>query len=176
MERVIVIGTSCSGKTTFASKLAQILNYPHIQIDEHHWLDGWVERPAKELREIVQGYVSQSNWVLDGNYSKLRDITWKNATTIIWLNYSFPVVFNRAFKRTIKRVFFKEKLYSGNREILKRAFFSKDSILLWVLKTYWRRKKRYRSIFETLSFNKMEMIEFSTPKAAQTYLDKLDMS
>ena len=33
MKRVVVIGSSCAGKTTFARELAGLLNVPHIELD-----------------------------------------------------------------------------------------------------------------------------------------------
>lgn len=37
-NRVVIIGTSCSGKTTLAGTLAAALATPHIELDALHWL------------------------------------------------------------------------------------------------------------------------------------------
>jgi adenylate kinase family enzyme len=37
MSRVIVIGTSCAGKTMFARSLADALSCPHVELDALHW-------------------------------------------------------------------------------------------------------------------------------------------
>ncbi len=42
LKRVSVVGTSCSGKTTFAKNLARLLNIEHIELDAIHWLPDWV--------------------------------------------------------------------------------------------------------------------------------------
>jgi adenylate kinase family enzyme len=131
LERVVVIGTSCSGKTTLARTLATIWKVPHIELDALHWQPNWSPRPTAALKQLTQAVVAAEQWVLDGNYGKVRDIVWGRATTLIWLNYPLHVVFGRAMSRTVKRVLFQEQLYAGNRETFRLAFLSKDSILWW---------------------------------------------
>ena len=47
MVRVVVIGASCSGKTTFTRRLAEILDYPLTELDRLHWLPDWKPRPTR---------------------------------------------------------------------------------------------------------------------------------
>ena len=131
MARVVVIGTSCAGKTTFARSLARMLGFPHIELDALHWQPNWIERPDDEFCALAAAALAQNSWVTDGNY--VRDLVWSRATTVIWLNYAFPVVLWRAVARTLRRALTGEELFSGNRESLRTAFFSRDSILWWVL-------------------------------------------
>jgi adenylate kinase family enzyme len=37
LTRVVVVGSSCSGKTTFARSLAEIVGSPHVELDALHW-------------------------------------------------------------------------------------------------------------------------------------------
>jgi adenylate kinase family enzyme len=163
LRRTVVIGTSCSGKTTFARLLAKLLEVQHIELDAINWLPDWTPRPNEEFRSLVKEAVSTDEWVVDGNYSGTRDIVWPRATAVIWLNYSFPVVLSRAFSRTIRRVFDKEVLYSGNRETFRKAFLSKDSMILWVLKTYYRRRREYSQLLEELQ-GRLDIRVFRTPE------------
>ncbi|MFA9491306.1 MAG: hypothetical protein ACERK1_08780 [Anaerolineales bacterium] len=68
MDRVVVIGTSCSGKSTFAHRLAEIIDAPWYELDRLHWLPGWEPRPLDEFRRLVAEKVSRDRWVIDGNY------------------------------------------------------------------------------------------------------------
>ena len=169
-----MVGTSCSGKTTFAKNLAQILNVKHIELDAINWLPDWVERPNDEFRKLVEKEVAADLWVLDGNYSKTRDIVWKRATTIIWLNYSFPLVAYQALRRTTQRIFTREILYSQNRETFKQAFMSRDSILLWVLTTFHRLRRDYPSLLQVISSGETKVIVFQNPKKTNEFLKRLD--
>ena len=138
MARVVVIGTSCAGKTTFARSLARILIFPHIELDALHWLPNWTERSVDEFRTLTAQALSQDCWVIDGNYAV--DLTWSRATTVIWLNYSFPIVLWRALTRTLRRAVTREELFAGNRESLRMAFLNRESILWWVVTTFHRRR------------------------------------
>ena len=158
LRRVAVVGTSCCGKTIFARELAAVLEVPHIELDALYWLPRWAERPAAEFRGLVEKHASAERWVPDGNYSIVREVLWRRATDVVWLNYPFVLVFARALSRTVLRIVTREELFSGNRESIRQSFFSRGSILLWVLKTF----RRNRSKFSTLqTLDKWKHIRFS---------------
>jgi len=52
MNRISVIGTSGSGKTTFANKLAGILRIPHVELDALYWEANWEKDWARRFPEI----------------------------------------------------------------------------------------------------------------------------
>ncbi|MCH2504289.1 MAG: AAA family ATPase [Dehalococcoidia bacterium] len=64
MERIVIIGSSCSGKTTMAKQVAAALEVPHIELDALHWLPDWQERPDSEFRELVASAVSAERRVV----------------------------------------------------------------------------------------------------------------
>jgi adenylate kinase family enzyme len=161
LDRVVVVGTSCSGKTTLGR---------HIELDAIHWLPNWQSRPLEELRGLVVGAVAGDRWVVEGNYSQVRDIIWPKATAVIWLNYSFPLVFSRALRRTVARAITKEELFSANRESFRQSFFSRGSILLWVIKTHWRRRKEFRRLLGGDRLPHLTVFEFRHPRDAAAFL------
>ncbi len=173
LKRVVVIGTSCSGKTTLAKNLAHALGVKHIELDSIHWLPDWVERPNDEFRNLVEKEVAADLWVLDGNYSKTRDIVWTRATAIVWLNYSFPLVAYQALRRTAQRIFTREILYSQNHETFKQAFMSRDSILLWVLTTFHRLRRDYPLLLQEVSGSEVKVFVFQNPKKTKEFLKRI---
>ena len=169
MKRVVVIGTSCSGKTTFASQLADKLVIAPTELDVLNWLPDWEVQPLEEFRSLVAEIVAQDLWVIDGNYSKVRDIIWPRATHLVWLNYSFWTVFSRALSRTSRRVISREELFAGNRESLSRALFNPESIVWWVLRTYKRRRREYPQLFQLPQNKHLEIIELKNQIEADRF-------
>ncbi len=79
-RRISVVGTSGWGKTTVGRALADRLGIPFIELDALAWLPGWTNRPLAEGRVLVEERTRGSVWVVDGNYSKVRDIVWVGRT------------------------------------------------------------------------------------------------
>ena len=124
MNRISVIGTSGSGKTTFANKLAEILRIPHVELDALHWEADWRPAPRDVFRSRARDAVGAERWVVDGNYStSARDLVWERADTIVWLDFSFTVTLGRALRRTIYRLAPGEECCNGNREKMGRGVF-----------------------------------------------------
>src|SRR5215213_5524259 len=86
-QRIVVVGTSGSGKTTLARELAQRCSLPHIEMDALHWGPNWTEAPIEVFRQRVELALEAPGWVVDGNYSKLRNLVWRRAELIVWLDY-----------------------------------------------------------------------------------------
>lgn len=70
MNRISVIGTSGSGKTIFADKLAEILRIPHVELDALHWEADWEPAPRDIFRSRVREAVGADRWVVDGTQQK----------------------------------------------------------------------------------------------------------
>jgi hypothetical protein len=63
-----------------------------------------------------------------------------------------------------------EELYSGNRESLRMAFLQKDSLLLWIITTFRRRRRDFTSLRANQTFPQLRWVEFKTPKEAERSL------
>ena len=54
MQRILVMGSSGSGKSTFAQRLADIAGIPMVSLDALYWKPGWIESDAAELLAKLQ--------------------------------------------------------------------------------------------------------------------------
>ena len=176
MSRVVVMGSSCSGKTSLARQISEKLGIDHTELDAIFWKPNWCPRSREEFRTLITEVVQQQVWLLDGNYSWVRDFVLPRATSLIWLNHPFRVVFWRALRRTNSRAISKEELFSGNRESFKRAFFCRESILWWVITTFRRRRRAYRDIFDGGEFPHLQVNELRTPAETEEFLKRLEDS
>lgn len=171
--RYVVVGTSGSGKSTFARALAQAMTVRRIELDELYWGENWTPRPADEFTRSVSEFAVGDRWVVDGNFSKVRDVLWPSATHIVWLNFSRRVVFTRVLWRTIKRAVLRQVLWHGNRESIRKAFFSRESILLWSLSTYAKNQTKYAMLRSEPEFAHLSWLELETPSQARAFLSSL---
>lgn len=172
-SRIVVIGSSCAGKSTFAQQLAEARGCAHIELDELFWAENWTPKPTDEFLELVKSASIGDAWVAAGNYSPARDLLWSRATTIIWLNYSLPLILWRGIKRTVRRMMFGEVLFHGNRESFKRSFLSRESILWWIVSTYRHRQREFKSIRATGKFDHLQWLEARHPAATAQILQSL---
>lgn len=142
--RIAVVGTTCSGKTTLAKRLAERHGVPHIELDALHWGPDWSEPSDDEFRARVEAALTAEDWVADGAYhGKLGGLVLERADLVVWLDPPLPTIVGRLGVRTVRRIRAREELWGGNRETWRGAIFSRSSLLLWALKTHGPRRRRY---------------------------------
>ena len=168
LARVVVVGTSCSGKTTFARRMANILGTQSFELDSLYWGPEWTARP--DFQREVLAAAEQPRWVIDGNYSAVRDIIWRRCTAIVWLDYSFARVFSRALRRTVRRVVTGERLFAGNRETIGNQLFDTEGVLWWVMRSHGRRRHEYPELFIRPEYGHATVIQLRRPDAAEAFL------
>ena len=116
MRRVSVVGNSGSGKTTIAARLAAALGVTHIELDSINHQANWEPLPRDEFRARVDALTDADGWVVDGNYSAVRDLVWAKADTVVWLDLPRRVVARQIVARSVGRVVWRRELWNGNRE------------------------------------------------------------
>ena len=165
----MVYGTTGAGKTTVAARIAECLAVPHIELDAIFWLPDWTKKPREEFRAEVTALLDdcQEGWVCDGNYSALRELTLPQADAVVWLWLPFRVIFWRLLKRTIRRAWTKEPLWGTNYESWRLSFLSRESLLLYAMKSRRRHRENIRrdlkeiahqaKVYELRSMGEVEM-------------------
>ncbi|HEX9609788.1 MAG TPA: adenylate kinase [Candidatus Limnocylindria bacterium] len=172
MERINVTGTSCSGKTTLARRVAERLGMRCVELDALFWGPGWTPVPAKTFRRRVAGAAVGERWVIDGGYSSVRDLTWGRADTVVWLDYPLHLVLARWARRTVVRIRSGAEFWpgTGNRESLRHAL-RRDSLLMWILTTHRRRRRRLAA--DLAARPDLAAIRLRSPAATERWLATL---
>jgi adenylate kinase family enzyme len=173
MQRIIVVGTSGSGKSTLARELSRRLDLPHIEMDALYWGPDWTVAEKDVFAARVRQAVAQDRWTLCGNYRAVSGIVFPRADTIVWLDYPMSLVFMRSLRRTIRRVITREPLWHGNRESFTKSFLSKDSILLWVIQTWRRRRRDYPRVLKGPMCRHMKVVRLRSPREADAWLEEV---
>lgn len=171
-QRISVVGTTGSGKTTLARQISQC-RHPHIELDALHWGPNWTAASDQVFRARVAEALKGDSWVVDGNYSQVRGLVWSQADTVVFLDYSFWLVMSRLLRRTLQRSLKQEELWSGNREDIRQSFFSQDSILLWMLKTYDQNRKKYPILFQQPEYAHLSVVHLQSPQKTDEWLSSL---
>ena len=86
MRRVMVIGCSGSGKSTFARALGTRVGIPVVHLDSLFWKPGWVESTRDEFGAKHDAAAAGDRWIIDGNYSRTIERRIANADTVVALD------------------------------------------------------------------------------------------
>lgn len=148
MQRVAVVGPSGAGKSTLAAALARRLAVPYLELDSVFHQPGWRELDLREFRSRVGAFVAGEAWVVDGNYSRVRDLVLPRADTVVWLRMPRPVVMRQVLWRTSRRVLLRSELWNGNRESLRQVLSTDParSIVVWA----WQMHDKYDAEYTAL--------------------------
>lgn len=173
MNRVLVVGTTGSGKTTVASAIAKHLGARHVELDSLHWEPGWVEAETEQFRQRALAATTSERWVVCGNYwSKLDDLLWSRADTVVWLDLPLPILLWRLVQRTVRRSLRRTELWGTNRERL-RQLWRKDSLLLWAIKSQPRNRARYSAAMTDLRWQHIRFVRLRSQRAIRKWLRQL---
>ncbi len=99
MKRILVIGSSGSGKSTFSRRLGELLNLEVIHLDKLFWHSDWIETPKDEWRTKVEKTLEGDSWIIDGNYSATMDLRLPACDTVIFLETPRITCVYRVLKR-----------------------------------------------------------------------------
>lgn len=176
MERISVVGVSGSGKTTLARRLSETLDLPRVELDALHNQSGWTPMPAEELQARVAELTAGRRWVVDGNYaSKLGDLVWQRADTMVWLDLPRATVMRQLVPRTVARAATRRELWNGNREPL-TGMFRWDphrSIIRWSWTTHPAVRDRYEAMLVDPAYGHLRFVRLHSRAEVRRWLDGL---
>ena len=100
---------------------------------------------APQLCCGVGQFTSRPNWVIEWQYSQVRELLLSRADTLIWLDHSRWTVIQRVVRRTVRRRIRRIELWNGNHEPpLRTIFTDRDHIIRWSWNTH--RKRRHEAL------------------------------
>ena len=170
MKKILVIGTSGSGKSTLAKQISEILDVQFFPSDNFYWEAGWKITPYDKVLEQVKIVISRKEWVLDGNFETERELVWKQADCIIWLDYSLNVILWQVINRNVKWLITRQIIWSGNRMTFQRLI----SGVRHTIKSYSKKKKSYSSWLAELS--EVKVYRFSKKQETTDWIQGLKQS
>jgi adenylate kinase family enzyme len=140
--RFLIVGTSGSGKTRLGRALALRLDEPFIETDALCHEANWTEVSDDVLRTRLQTAMRSPGWVVDNGYArKVGDLVLHQADTVVWLDLPLVVSQWRLFRRSLGNLRRHEELWNGNRQTFRRAFWGRDCLAAWAIRTHYRLRR-----------------------------------
>ena len=178
MRRVSVVGTSGAGKSTLARSLAARLGASFLELDSVNHQADWVPLPTPEFRRRVASVVASERWVIDGNYSKVRDLVWARADTVVWLDLPRHTVMRRVIWRSFRRVAGRVELWNGNRERWRNLFAldKEESVISWAWQTHAANQAKLEAATADPANGHLRFVRLTSPAAARRFLRAVSRS
>lgn len=158
-RKIIVIGCSGGGKSTFSRQLAEITGLPLYNLDNIYWLPDatHLERPVfiKKQKAIMEN----DCWIIDGNYRKTVKYRIKECELVYFFDMPGEVCIEGVLKRDKRREDIACEL-------------EPDEELLNDIRTYRHRvRPRMLRLFE--QYAQTPVITFTSHREVNAYLDNL---
>lgn len=163
------MGSSGSGKSTFAWRLGKVLNIDVIHLDSHYWKPNWVETSVDQFEAEVNRLVEKESWIMDGNYTSTLHHRLAYADTVIFLDLGRVRCVWRCVGRYLKH-------RGENRPELPED--CNEKIDLDFLKWIWNYPRRSRSrILQMLDHqSKCEVFILHGARQIDTFIAKMETS
>ena len=174
-ERIVVVGRTGSGKTTFARELAAALRVPHVELDSLYFGPDFSRAPLPVLRERTSAAIAGDRWVTDGNKRAVRDLVWPRADTIIWLDYPVYVSLWRLAKRARSRTsaLSAQAAESGRRTGLPRQMLAAAKGVLTALKSHRGQRQEYPRLFAQPANQHLAVARLRSPRATRQWIARV---
>lgn len=168
MKRILVIGSSGAGKSTFSRRLSKITGLPVIHLDTLFWNPGWVETPKDEWNKKVETALLGEEWIMDGNFSGTMEMRFKACDTAIFLDLPRAVCVYRILKRVAT-------YQKGSRPDMAEGCGEKFDweFIKWVWNYPKRSKPKVEELLKRFE-NEKNIIRLSSKKEIENFLMSLE--
>lgn len=169
--KIAVMGYSGAGKSTLASALSQRLGLPLLHLDKVQFTAGWQERDRAEALAMVETFMAQDSWVIDGNYAGfLQDRRLEEADLIVFLDLPRLTCLRQAWGRYRRfRGQVRESAADGCCEKFDLEFFR---WLVWDGRT-GKQRARHRSLMDQY---RTKAVVLKSRKQIQSFLARFPVS
>lgn len=167
MKRILVIGPGGAGKSTFSTRLGELLRLEVIHLDSLYWKSGWIESDKADWATTVGRLLERETWVMDGNYSGTLASRIAACDTVMFLDLPRMTCIWRVFRRALKyRNRTRPDMAPGCPEQLSLEF------MLWIWDYPSKSRPKVLRLLDECDTN-TTIIRLRTPNEIERFLDDL---
>lgn len=172
-----MVGTSGSGKSCLARRIAAAIGAPWIELDAVHHLRGWEPIDPERFLVEVDRATSGARWVVDGNYRAVvsEGPVWERADTVVWLDLPRRTVMRQIVMRTVRRTLTHEELWNGNREPLSNLWRwnPERSVIRWAWTRHDALRRRYLEAMVDERWAHLDFVRLRSHAEADRWVQRL---
>ena len=87
-NKILVLGCSGSGKSTFSKTLHELTGLPLFHLDNLWWNEDRSHISRDEFDKKLETILAKDKWIIDGDYSRTYEMRIRSCDTIIFLDFS----------------------------------------------------------------------------------------
>lgn len=175
MRKVLITGLAGAGKTTLAGRLEAEIHVPWHSLDNLYY--GPDLEMASTFPSDIERITMSNMWIFDSGgpppesptLAAIRDLMWTRADTLVWLDYSRPVVLQRATARSLRRIITRERLWHGYRDTPRR-WLQADHPIRRAWASHRSRRAQIAARIENSSWAPLDVVRLSSPHEAEVWL------
>jgi adenylate kinase family enzyme len=149
-----------------------VLGASNIELDGIYHQPGWEPLDDDLFRARVAEATEATAWVVDGNYSAVREMVWERADTVVWFDLPYALVMARSVRRTVRRAVTRQELWNGNREPWSNLYSldPRKSIIAWAATRHGVYRRRYREAEHDPRWAGLRFVRLRSQRAADAFL------
>lgn len=149
-----------------------MLGASNIELDGIYHQPGWEPLDDDLFRARVAEATEATAWVVDGNYSAVREMVWERADTVVWFDLPYALVMARSVRRTVRRAVTRQELWNGNREPWSNLYSldPRKSIIAWAATRHGVYRRRYREAEHDPRWAGLRFVRLRSQRAADAFL------
>ena len=99
-NKIFIIGTMGSGKTTLAERLSKELKIRHYGLDDVYYSKKYTKKRKEDVRERkLNELLKKKKWIIEGVFNNWTEEIFKKADLVVWLDLNPHYVVRQLLKR-----------------------------------------------------------------------------
>jgi adenylate kinase family enzyme len=162
--KILVVGYSSSGKSTFAKRLSTVYQLPVLHIDTISFGPNWVEKESDVVEKEIRDFMKKDEWIIDGQYRNLATERFDIADQIFIFDFNrFKCLYGAIVRRIKYHKQSRDSIADGCTERLNFSF------IMWIL--FSGRRKDSKNLIKSYKKDyKDKVIVFKNRKQTKKYL------